>query len=126
MLLQLLCAGIGQLAHVVLGAEVQAPGGARLDAGGLQAFANAVSAQSAFINALVFFVEFGNVEGAASNAVAAADAFILLKIDNAVGVLHDRAVGWTGFQTAGLGAMHALIFAHEPHERTVFALVLVE
>src|SRR6202045_892005 len=126
MLLQLLCAGIGEFAHIVLGAKVQASGGAGLDAGRLQAFGNAVGAQSAFINTLGFFVEFGNVEGAPGNAVAAADAIILLKIDDAVGVLHDGAVGRTGFKATRVGAVHALIFAHQPHERAVFPLVLVE
>src|SRR5207249_2173382 len=49
-----------------------------------------------------------------------------LKIDDAVGVLHDSPVRGTCRQAPRLRAMHALILAHQPHQRAVFALVLVE
>ena len=123
---ELLGASFGEFLHVVLAAEVQAAGGAGLDAGGLEAFADAVGAECALVDALGFRIELGNVERAAGDAVAAADAVGLLEVDDAVGVLDDGAVGGARFEAAGLGAVHALIFAHQPHQRAVFALVLVE
>src|SRR5262249_41414316 len=51
----------------------------------------------------------------------AADAVFLLEIDDAVLVLDDRAVGGAGCETARIGAVHALILAHEPGERAVVA-----
>ena len=70
--------------------------------------------------------EFRNVEGTTGDAVTTADAVLFLKIDNSVGVLHDRAVRRAGNQAARLFAVHALIFAHQQHHGAVFALVLVE
>ena len=52
--------------------------------------------------------------------------FSCLKVDDAVGILHDRAVRRTRLQASGIGAVHALILAHQPLDRPVFALVLVE
>ncbi len=112
--------------HIVLAAEVQAARGAGLDAGGLEPFAHAVCAQSALENALRFRIEFRNIKWAAGDAISAADAMLLLEIDDAVRVLDDRAIGRARGEAAGLGAVHALVLAHEPHQGAVFALVLVE
>src|SRR5499427_10294845 len=38
----------------------------------------------------------------------------------------DGAISGTRRETAGLGAVHALVLAHEPQQRAVFALVLIE
>src|SRR5208282_3208600 len=65
-------------------------------------------------------------EGATGDAVAATDAVGLLEVHDAVGVLDDGAVGRAGSEAAGVGAVHALIFAHEPLQGTVFAFVFVE
>jgi hypothetical protein len=51
---------------------------------------------------------------------------VLLEVDDAVGVLHDGAIGGTGDQAARLFAMHALILAHQQHEVAAFGLDLVE
>src|SRR5262249_2238247 len=79
--------------HVFLAAKVQTAGRARLDARWLESFADAVGAERAFVNALGFFVEFRNVERAAADAVAAADALVLLEIDDTVRILNDRPIG---------------------------------
>jgi hypothetical protein len=55
-----------------------------------------------------------------------ADAVLLIEIDDAVGVLDYRSICRTRAQAAGISAMHALVFAHQPHLRSVFALMLVE
>src|SRR5256884_5478103 len=66
------------------------------------------------------------VEWAAGNAVTAADAVGLLEVHDAVGVLDDGPIGGTRRETTRGGAVHALVFSHQPHERAVFPLVLVE
>ncbi len=64
-------------------------------------------------------IELRNIEGAAGDAILAADAVFLLEIDDAVAVLHDGAVGRARAQAAGIGAVHALILAHQPAEVAV-------
>ena len=71
-------------------------------------------------------VEFRDVERTARNAKPAADAVLLPKINNAVHVLDDGAVGRTRPQAAGIRAVHALVFAHQPHQIAALGLMLVE
>src|ERR1700730_16200062 len=108
MFAELLSARIGKLSHIVLAAKVQAARRARFDASWLQTFTHAVAAQRAFVNALRFFIEFGNVEWASGNAIAAADTIILLKIHDTVRVLDDRTVRGASGKTSRISAMHAL------------------
>src|ERR1051325_4806248 len=82
-----------------------------------QPVADAVGAERALVDLLRPLVKFRDVEGAARDAVAAADAVLLLEVHDAVRVLNNRAVGRAGDEAAGLGAVHALGFAHEPHQR---------
>jgi len=63
---------------------------------------------------------------AAGEAVAAADAVILLEVDDAVGVLDDGAVRRAGDEAARLLAVHALVLAHQQHQAAALGLVLVE
>ena len=105
---------------------MQASRGARLDAGGFETLAHAVRAQSTLVDLLGSGIEFRNVEGTSGDAVSAADAAVLLEINDAVRVLHDGAVGGTGREASRVGAMHALILAHQPHHRSVFLGLLVE
>src|SRR5438876_6681022 len=117
---------LGEILHVVLGAKMQASRGARLDAGGFETLAHAVRAQSTLVDLLGSGIEFRNVEGTSGDAVSAADAAVLLEINDAVRVLHDGAVGGTGREASRVGAMHALILTHQPHHRSVFLGLLVE
>src|SRR5713101_4471879 len=123
---QLLGAALRQSQHVFLGAEMQAAGRARLDARRLQALSDAVGTQRALEYLFRCGIEFRDVERAAGDAVAAADALFLLEVHDAVGVLHDGPVGGTRDQATRLGAVHALVLAHEPHEIAVFGGVHVE
>ena len=50
----------------------------------------------------------------------------LLKIDDTVGELHDGGIRRARFQTARLLAMHAAVFAHQPHQIVVGVNVLGE
>ncbi len=56
-------ARLGQILHVVLGAEVQTAGGAGLDAGRLQARAHAIRAQRTLVDLLGFELNFGMLNG---------------------------------------------------------------
>jgi len=40
--------------------------------------------------------------------------------------LHDRAIGGTSLEATRIGAVHALIFAHQQRDAAICALVLVE
>ena len=59
-------------------------------------------------------IELRDVERAAGDAIPAANAVVLLEIDDAVGVLDDGAVGGAGAPGTRVGAVHALVFAHQP------------
>src|SRR5208282_2910693 len=124
--LQLLSALLGNEFHVVFAAELQAASWTRLDAGGFEPLADTVGAEGALVHALGRGIEARNIEGTAGNAEFAADAVFLVEVDNAVGVLHDGAVGGTRRQAARIGAVHALILAHQPLDRAIGVLVLVE
>src|SRR5947209_322181 len=80
-------AALGKLFHLEFCAEVQTARGARLDAGRLEALADAVHAERALEDFVGLRAELGNVERAAADAVAAPNAVLLLKINDAVGVL---------------------------------------
>ena len=109
---ELLRALFCEVFHVRFGAEVEAAGGTTLDACGLETLADPVGAERALENFARFGAEFRNVEWATRHAIAAADAVVFLKVDDAVGILNDGGVRGAGFQTAGIFAMHALILAH--------------
>ena len=64
-------------------------------------------------------IELGNVERTTGDAVLAADAVCLLKIDDTVLVLDNCAISRTGLQTSRFRAVHALVFAHQQHRAAV-------
>src|SRR4029077_9439385 len=117
---------LGDEFHVVLGAKLETAGGACFDASGFETLTDAVGAERALVNPLGLRIEARNIEGTTRHAEFAADAVFLVKVDDAIGVLHDGAVGRTSGETAGVGTMHALIFSHEPLDRSVRVLVLIE
>ncbi len=123
---ELFGAFFGDELHVIFAAEFQATGGAGLDASGLETFAYAVGAERAFIDALSFGIETGNIEGASGDTELAADAVFLIEVDYAVGIFDDRAVGGAGGHASGVGTVHALVFAHEPLDGAIRILVLIE
>src|SRR5713101_6918308 len=98
---------------------MKAAGGARFDAGGLEPHVDAVGAKRALEDFLSLRIELGDVKRTAGQAILAANAILLMEIDDAVGVLYDGAVGRAGAKASRIGAVHALIFAHQPSERTV-------
>ena len=123
---QLFGALFGNELHVVFAAKFQAAGWTSFNAGGLEAFAYAIRAESAFIDALGCGIEARNIEGAPRDAEFAADAVFLIEVDDAVRVFNDGAVGGAGGETSGIGTVHALILAHQPLDGAVGILVLVE
>src|SRR6202048_2764002 len=114
------------LLHVVLGAEDDGSGRAGLHAGRLQAHADPVGAQGAFVCFFVLFRDARTVERTPRHAIAAANAVLFLEIDDAVGVLHDRARRRTGLETAGILAVHAAVLADQPFQVALGILVLGE
>ena len=78
------------------------------------------------VNFFRFGIELRNIKRATGDAVLAADAMVLMKIDDAIGVLHDGSVGGAGAQAAWIGAMQAAVFAHQPTESSVVGDVLIE
>src|SRR5260370_27229762 len=125
MFAQLLGAPFGKRLHVVLAAEVQAAGGAGLDARWLEPFAHAIRTQRALENTFRLRIQLRDIERASRDAVTATDAVSLLKIDDAVGVLHDRAVGGASRHASAIRAKHAIVLSHEPHPRGGVAPVVV-
>src|SRR5437868_2528014 len=98
---------------------MQAARRAGFDAGRLKPCADAIRAERALVDLLGLCVEARNVERAARYAILAADAVLLLKIDDAVGVLNNRPIRRTGAQASWVCAVHALILAHQPHQVAV-------
>src|ERR1700680_4167693 len=114
------------LLHILLGAEDDGAGRAGLHAGRLEADGNPVGAQRAFVRLVVLFRDARHVERTPRHAIAAADAILFLEIDDAVGVLNDRARRRTGLETAGVLATHAAVLADQPLEVALGILVLGE
>src|SRR5205085_1623980 len=98
--LELVHAVVRHLHQRGLVAELQATGGAGLDAGGLQPHRDAVHAERALRHLVGALRVPGNVEGAARLAQPAADAPLRIHVDDAVHVLDDRARRWTGLEAA--------------------------
>ena len=81
---KLLGAAFGDADHVIFGAKMQASGRTGLDARGLQPFTHAIGAQRALEHLLSGGIEFRNIERTSADAVAAADAVLLLEVHDAV------------------------------------------
>src|SRR5471030_779600 len=117
--LQLADALCGEEFHLLFGAKMNRTGRTGFHAGRFLTYADAVDAQRAFVGTVILFVDTRNVERATGDAVTAADAVFRLKIDDAVGVLQDRAFRRAGFQTARIGAVHTAVFADKPLQLAV-------
>src|SRR5580658_1356741 len=112
----------GPARHVGLRPEHDRPGRAGLDAGRLEADPDAVGAQGALVGLAIHRTDPRDVERAALHAVAAADAVLADEVDDAVGVLHDRAGRGAGLEAARILAVHAAVLADQPFE---IALIIV-
>src|SRR6185312_4244086 len=117
-------AGFGPVSHVFLGAERDRLGRAGLGAGGCLADGNTVGAQRALVGLVVLLRDTRNIERAALDAIAAADAVLRDEVDDPVRILHDRARRRTGLEAAGIVAMHAAVLADQPFEMAVRLLDL--
>src|ERR1051325_10210229 len=111
------------LHHVALRAKVQTPGRTRFDTSRLKSLAYSIGAECALVDLLRLLIELGNVKRTTGNAIAAANAVLLLKIDDAVLVLDNGAISGARAQATRIFTVHALVLAHEPHQIAV-ALVL--
>ena len=109
-----------------LRAEADGAGRAGLHAGRLEAHADAVGAQRALVGLVVLLADARDVERAAGDAVAAADAVLRDEVDDAVGVLDDRARRRAGLEAARVVAVHAAVLADQPLEVAVLGFDLEE
>src|SRR5690606_36214809 len=113
----------GVVGHRFLGAEHDRAGRADLGAGRGLAHGHAVRAQRALVGLVVLLRDARDVERTAGDAVAAADAVLLVEIHDAVGVLDDRARCRAGLEAARVVAVHAAVLADQPLEVAIVALV---
>ena len=125
-LLQLCDASVPELNHFFFRAELQAAGGTRFDARRLESDFDSIDAQRALRHFSRRLAELRNVERAAGRAITAADACRRIHIDDPVRILNDRSRCGTRREAARLRAVHALIFAHEPHRAAVIGCAFVE
>src|SRR5437879_8073084 len=112
--------------HLRLRAKMQAAGRASFDAGGFQPLGDPVHTECAFEDLSRRRTEFRDIKWAAGDAISAADAMLLLEIDDAIDVLDDGAIRGTRDQASRLLAVHALILTHQKLQSAILALVLVE
>ena len=117
---------LAKLLHIVFRSEVQTSRRTRFDASRFKPGADPVRTQSALMNLLRFRIKLRNIERAAGHAVLAADAIVLVKVDDAICILHDGAVSRTGAKTSRVGTMQAAILAHQPTESAVVGNMLIE
>src|SRR5690606_24167069 len=122
--LQIDNAVVGVLDHVFFGAEHNGTRRTGLDARRLLAHRNAIRTQGTFVCLVVFLGDTRNVERASGNAIPAADAVFLVKIDNAVVVLNDGTRSRASLEAAGVFAVHAAVLADQPFKIARVVLVL--
>ena len=109
-------AALGVLLHVLFGAEHDRLRGACFGTSRSLPYRHAIRTQRAFVGLMIFLRDARDVERAAFDAIAAADAVLVDEIDDAVRILHDGAGRRTGLQTSRIGAMHAAVLADQPFE----------
>ena len=73
-----------------------------------------VNTHVAFVDLLCFLVEPRDIEGTAGNTELAADALVLIDVDDAVLILDDRSWGRTGVKAAWLFAVETRVLLNEP------------
>src|SRR5882724_2303756 len=92
---QLCCARARDLYHLGFCAEVQTTGRTGFDASRFESLAHPIRTERALKNLLRPGIEFWNIKGAARDAITAADAVVLLKIDDAVLIFNNRSISRT-------------------------------
>ncbi|MNT57685.1 hypothetical protein D3C72_1950720 [compost metagenome] len=88
-------------------------------AGRLLTHAHAIHAQRAFVYPVIVFVQPRNVERTTRDTVAAANAVILLEIDDTIGVLNNGPRRRTRFQAPRIFTLHTAVFADQPLQLAV-------
>ena len=106
-------------AHFVISSLVPnmiAPVGHALAQAGSKPTATRSEHKRALVGLVVDLADARDVERASLDAIAAADAVLADEVDDAVGVLHDRAGCRARLEAARILAMHAAVLADQPFE----------
>src|SRR6185295_13870154 len=122
---QLLGAQTRDLHHVGLRAKLQTARWTGLNAGRFETLAHTIGTKRALVNLLRVRMKLRDIERTTGDAITTTDTVLLLKINDAVFVLDDRAVCRTRTQTARIFAVQTLVLPQQPHQVAV-ALVLHE
>src|SRR5690625_81941 len=109
--------------HILFGAKDDGAGRTGFNAGRLLTHGDSVRTQGAFVHLVVLGGHPWNIKRTACNTVTTANTGILIKINNAIAVLHDGPRRRTGFKAARLSAMHTAILADKPLKVTLFVFV---
>src|SRR5450830_174771 len=107
------------LLHVFFGTEDNRTGWTSFNAGWFLTNSNAVRTHRAFVRTAVFFRDTRHIKWATTDAVTATDAILFLKIDNTVGVLHNRTRCRTGLEATWVFTVHTTIFTNQPFQIAV-------
>src|SRR5438445_11291563 len=98
---------------------MQAAGRTSFDTSGFQPLGDPVHTECALEDLARRRAEFGDVKWAAGDAISAANAMLLLKIDDAIDVLHDGAIRGTRDQASRILAVYAVVLAQPKLKRSV-------
>src|SRR5262245_39301988 len=112
--LQVLDPLAGPFLHLVLGAPDDCLCRAGFGAGRPLADGDAVGAERALVSRVIDTGDARDVERAALDAIAAADAVLVDEVDDAVRILHDRTRRRAGLEATRIGAVHAAVLADQP------------
>src|SRR5262249_8351532 len=95
--------------QILARAETEAIRGTSFNACRFDSDGNTITAKRALVDFLCRRVQPRNIKRTTRHTVAAADARIRIEVDDAAGVLDDCSGSGTGFETAGVDAMHTLV-----------------
>src|SRR5690625_6533699 len=110
--------------HVLFATKGNGAGGTGLDTGRLLADSDTVRTQGALVHLVVLFGHAWNIKRTTGNAVAAANAVVLVEVHNAVSVLYDGTRCGASLETTRLHTVHTAILADQPFKIAFIVLVL--
>src|SRR5215831_4514378 len=114
--LQIFDPRVGPTLHLLLRAEYDRLGRARLLTRRSLADRDPVGAERALVGLVIDLGDARNVERASLHAVTAANAVLVNEVHDTIRILHDRAGRRAGLQAARVSAVHAAVLADQKFE----------